>query len=355
MRSPDSFGLPHLTVRRLTRALTGSAARGVAAFLLAVGIACTAAQAQGYRSIVVFGDSLSDTGNVADLVQASYGIRIPGPAGNYTDGRFTDGFDTAPAARQYTGVWIEQLAALLPNQPEVKASLDGGLDYAYGFALTSNDTSVLALGPSNTLAVTIDDIGLQIATYLAGHPRVDRSTLYVVWGGANDVLQATTPQAVIDAAARQTENIQRLVRAGATRILIVNLPPLGLTPRLNGSPVTAIPATEASILFNSTLAAGVDFLSFFDSEQRLRLYQLDVFTVLSKVVAAPGSYGFLDATHKSRGLLPVNPDNFLFWDDLHPTTHGHNVLALEALKLVSPSQCESRALLGQQPSCASVP
>jgi hypothetical protein len=62
------------------------------------------AHAQGYTSIVIFGDSLSDTGNVAHLTEAKYGVRIPGPAADYTDGRFTDGDDTVPSAQKYFGV-----------------------------------------------------------------------------------------------------------------------------------------------------------------------------------------------------------------------------------------------------------
>src|ERR1700758_2908147 len=77
------------------------------------------ANAKDYTRIVVFGDSLSDTGNVAHLSEAKYGVRIPGPIADYTDGRFTDGFDTVPAAQKYFGVWIEQLAASMPSHPEV--------------------------------------------------------------------------------------------------------------------------------------------------------------------------------------------------------------------------------------------
>ena len=105
------------------------------------------AYAQDYTSIVVFGDSLSDTGNVADLTQAKYGFRLPSPAFDYTDGRFTDGADTEPAARNFFGVWIEQLAATLPSKPVIKASLDGGTDYAYGFATTGGGTGRLHLRP----------------------------------------------------------------------------------------------------------------------------------------------------------------------------------------------------------------
>jgi len=88
------------------------------------------ASAQQFTKIVVFGDSLSDTGNVAHLTEMKYGVRVPRPVADYTDGRFTDGTDTVPAAHNYFGVWIEQLAASLPAKPVIKDSLDGGTNYA---------------------------------------------------------------------------------------------------------------------------------------------------------------------------------------------------------------------------------
>src|ERR1700734_517038 len=130
------------------------------------------AHAQDYTSIVVFGDSLSDTGNDAYLSQAKYGIRIPGPIADYTDGRFTDGITTSPASTKYSGVWIEQLAAMLPSKPLILDSLNDGTNYAYGFAFTGQGTSNLVLTTSPiTLSITIDNIGLQISNYLATHPK----------------------------------------------------------------------------------------------------------------------------------------------------------------------------------------
>ena len=70
---------------------------------LLISFTAVLAHAQDYTSIVVFGDSLSDTGNFADLTQAKYKVRIPGPDADYTDGRFTDGDDTLPAAQKYFG------------------------------------------------------------------------------------------------------------------------------------------------------------------------------------------------------------------------------------------------------------
>jgi phospholipase/lecithinase/hemolysin len=37
--------------------------------------------------------------------------------------------------------------------------------------------------------------------------------------------------------------------------------------------------------------------------------------------------------------MPVDPDNYLFWDDLHPTTHGHHILAVTAASILARSNC----------------
>jgi phospholipase/lecithinase/hemolysin len=287
-----------------------------------------------YKTVVIFGDSLSDTGNVAHLTEAKYGFRVPGTAADYTDGRFTDGGDTLPAAHKYFEVWVETLASWFPSKPVIKDSLDGGTDYAYGFAKTGSGTGVFTFGPSDELSVNVDNIGEQITTYLGTHPKIDDKTLFVVWGGANDVLEATSDDDVINAGFNQTWNIQRLIDAGATQFIVPNLPPLGLVPRLNGSPTTSIPATEASALYNEVLADGLDLLRESNSSKHVSLAALDVFTLFDEIVAAPSKYSFADVTASSQGTA-VDPDTYLFWDGLHPTTHGHNILAATADKVLA--------------------
>ena len=297
------------------------------------------AHAQDYTSIVIFGDSLSDTGNVAHLTQDKYGVRIPGPFADYTDGRFTDGDDTLPAAQKYFGVWIEQLAATLPSKPIITNSLDGGTNYAYGFALTGSGTALLTLTP--TLSVTVNNMGQQITDYLATSPVISNRTLFVVWGGANDLLNATSLDDVIKASIEETKDIQRLVDAGATQFIVPNLPPLGLVPRLNGSPTTSIPATTASIVYNEFLEAGLTLLTDFSFGKRLRFHQLDVFSLFSKIVASPSSYSLANVTASSQGAYTIDPDTYLFWDDLHPTTKGHEILALTAAGLLTRTHGDS--------------
>lgn len=291
-----------------------------------------------YTSIVVFGDSLSDTGNVAHLTQAKYGVRLPGPAFDYTDGRFTDGADTEPTAQNSFGVWIEQYAATLPSKPEVKNSLDGGTNYVYGFAFTRRGTSAFTFGPSDELFVDVDNIGQQITTYLATHPKIDDKTLFVVWGGANDVLNATSSDDVIDSGIDQAVNIQRLIDAGATQFIIPNLPPLGLIPRLNGSTATSVPATETSVVYNDVLHKDLEVLRAFNPHRRLSLAEMDVYALFNEVVASPSLYSLVNVTASSQGE-PVDPDTYLFWDGLHPTTRGHKILAATAAKVIARSVC----------------
>ncbi len=304
-----------------------------------------AVQAQ-YTKIVVFGDSLSDTGNDAVLSYEKYLVAVPGPAADYTLGRFTDGPDTLPPAERYFGVWVEQMAEALPAHPSVVASLLGGTNYAYGYAKTGSGTSELTFGPGDALYIDVVNVGEQVNEYLAKHPKIDSHTLFVVWGGANDVLEARSVGQIFDAATDQVGNIQKLIHAGATQFLVLNLPPLGLVPRFNGSPSQANGANQATELYNATLDAGVGLLPWLNFGRHLTISKLDVYSLMKHIVAAPTNYGLLNVTDSSQGLLvdargmPVDPDNYLFWDDLHPTTHGHNLLAITALETIEPHGCD---------------
>lgn len=313
-------------------------------------LAAMAAQAQQYTKVVVFGDSLSDTGN--DFVLFSeIGFPFPAPyvlpppyptyALNYTFAHFTDGADTTPRAMNYFGVWIEQMAAALPARPAVIASLWGGTNYAYGYSNTFDGQTEFNI-PGSPYTVYVDNVGQQIDDYLATHPKIDNHTLFVVWGGANNLIDAVgasdAPAQIVDGAIAQVGNIQRLIHAGATQFLVPNLPDLGSVPRFNSSPADSAAFNDASLLYNTTLDAGVSLLPIFNFTRHLTIHKLDVYSLVRGIIASPGSYGLLNATDSSQGL-PVNPDTYLFWDDLHPTTRGHNLLGQAALRVIEPKGC----------------
>src|SRR5689334_14901462 len=94
-----------------------------------------------FSKIIVFGDSLSDVGDLRRKMESTYAISYPGGDFNYSDGRFTNSSDTDPASKRYVGVWHEQLARTFLGLPAATPSLNGGLDYAYGGATTKDGTT----------------------------------------------------------------------------------------------------------------------------------------------------------------------------------------------------------------------
>ena len=317
-----------------------------------VAFAAATAHAQAYTSIVIFGDSLSDTGNVSHLSTAAYGeaVAFPGPSFNYTLGSFTDGADTGPAARLYQGVWIKQFADSLPAQPKVIDSLDGGTNYAYANATTANGTNTLPYGANLVYQVSVDNMGKQVADYLATGPTITPATLFVVWGGTNDVLNGSTDAQDTAAASQEIALIQTLIGAGATDFLIPNVIPLGATPEFNNGANVA-GETAAAAAFNQALAAGLGDLPAANPGVALHLFPLDTFTLYNNWIASPAAYNLVNVTASAMGLSSVDPDSYLFWDYLHPTTGGHHLLALAAASLLSPSNTTT-ALASSEPSAS---
>src|SRR5664279_4243755 len=82
-------------------------------FLCGAGLSAFAQQpAPAFSQIIVFGDSLSDTGNVRDLTHSETGgtVDYPSHTFNYSNGRFTNDNATDPSSTTFVGVWHEQLA-----------------------------------------------------------------------------------------------------------------------------------------------------------------------------------------------------------------------------------------------------
>ena len=243
--------------------------------------------APAFDRLVVFGDSLSDNGN----------------AGRYSNGP----------------VWVEQLAARFAV--ELKPSRDGGFNFAVGGARLDPRA-----GPHSLRA--------QADAFLA-MPQPDGRTLYVVYGGGNDLLAAVghpDAPALADAAAASLRSILAdLVSRGATDLLVPNLPDVGITPavRARGSRAVADAATLTD-RFNAALDR---VLAEFVADPKLRLRRLDVWSMAERVRKDPGGSGFVDIATPCSGLRRC--EGYLFWDDVHPTAQAHGRLADAAFAAVS--------------------
>lgn len=272
------------------------------------------AWAMPYSSLYVFGDSLSDAGNSPSAVSSIYkllgGNCDPGhPCPPYVDGHFTNGQTAA-----------EYLAS---------AILPGGATPAnfFSFAISGSTTGIGNYGDGGT-ATSAGGFGLpgmaqQLGAYsLASGGFADPTALYFVWGGANDFLTADSP---VTAAQNVAQYVAMLAAMGAHDILVPNLPDLSLTP-FGQLPGLQTVAQAFSTLFNSTLAS---LLTGLDASSPARIIQFDTFAFLNEVVAHPGAFGFANATDGCllSGPACSDPGAFVFWDDFHPTTAAHAVIA----------------------------
>ena len=285
--------------------------------------------APAFSKIVLFGDSLSDTGNVRARTSSKTGGTVQYPSGtfNYSDGRWTNSSDTDPGSATYVGVWHEQLARTFLKIPVATYSLGGGTNCAFGGATTNNgthDETVVSTPLFGDVTITIDDMGKQMDDYLASHA-IDPNALYVVWGGGNDLFNNDSPANVTATASRATALMTRLANVGAKYIMVPNVPPLGIIPKYAGDPAKQTSLSRAAADYRSQLSADLTAALSNLGSQGITptLYPVDVWTNTIRVVTYPSRYGFLNISSAVQGKSGANPDQYLFWDDKHPTTAGH--------------------------------
>jgi phospholipase/lecithinase/hemolysin len=315
-----------------------------------IGLSASAQQPPpAFTRVVVFGDSLSDTGNVRQRTNDRTGgiVDYPSHTFNYSNGRFTNDDQTNPSSSTYAGVWHEQLASTFLSIPPATFSLGGGLDFAFGGATTNNGThdEVAISTPFGDVTITIDDMGKQMDDYLAAHA-IDPTALYVVWGGGNDLRNDHSAGNVSATAARATALAGRLAIAGAQYIMVPNVPPLGDIPKYSGDPTTINAFNAASLTYRQVLNTDLDGLVASLAGQGLMptIYRLDIWTAALRFFSNGPRYGFTNVSGSAQGNS-VNPDHYLFWDDVHPTTAGHYQLAKAAFDTVTvPPAPVSKAL-----------
>lgn len=317
--------------------------RGIYAATFAVSVAASLALASStvmagpYSSMIVFGDSLSDSGNNAIVVDsgalAAFGI--PAGARTLTPISSPAFIPSAPyASNRYSNgpVWVETVAGVLgvPLAP----SLAGGTNWAFGGATTGPASASLTNPFPASLAT-------QTNFYLGSTGGVaSASALYVIAGGGNDaravLTGSITPANAITAYVTNTITIlSQLYSAGARTFLLVNTPDVGKTPALQladlFSPGAAAGASGLVGLMNANLNGALGLLP---ADLRNRIRYLDADALIDNVFASPGAFGIADATSACAFACPAGASNTFFWDGIHPTAAGHLVIANAALRLV---------------------
>lgn len=239
--------------------------------------------ASQFSNIYVFGDSISDIGNMG--IFTNHG----GP--NYTQ----------DLAAKY-GITL-------------RPSSEGGTNFADGGAMTGG------INPLHPLSVPIID---QVNEFVSQGP-ADSNALYIIQGGGNDflVLIATggafgnTPP---EASANLTAGVTALHSDGARYILSTTIPDIGRFPAVP-VPARAV-ATALSLEFNKDFIADISHLNF-------DVIIVDSFGWFNSIMDNPTRYGFLpdapttpcpDDTGECAGYIFIS-------DGEHITTETNQTLA----------------------------
>ena len=276
---------------------------------LVAALAAGAARAQTYDRVVAFGDSLTDSGN---LFRATGGTQPPSPP--YFQGRFSNG-----------PTYLE----LLGFQPlQLFGAINGSVNNAFGGARTDLQSNPPSLQ-------------VQLNAYLAAGGKFGPNDLAVVYGGANNILQAVPAAAVnpnptgflggvSTAAANDILGmVTRIAGAGAGTIAVPNLPGFGDLPPFRNGPASGLAEFFGSGAFNARLAAGLPGIATANPNSNIIL--VDVERAVGQIRAQPAAFGFTNVTtpclNSQTGAVCSTPDTFFYWDDIHPTAQLHRTFA----------------------------
>jgi phospholipase/lecithinase/hemolysin len=265
------------------------------------------------NGLLIFGDSLSDTGTGYALSE-SLGLPPIPPASFYYQGRYSNG----PNWADYT---VQALAIPMQN-------------FAVGGAQTGSENVLQNFG------YKMGGLFQQIERYEAKYSSIPSATTVVVEIGANNffslLLTPVKPsreevKAKIEQAMKDLQQaLTHIQRLGAKKIIVWNLPDLGKMAEFrSGSPLSQIAPlmTEASVGFNTALLNLVKEKNKASCGAHILYY--DLFTFYNKIFHQAESSG-VDVRAYALYAIFCNPpiikptevsiSNILFYDQMHPTT-----------------------------------
>lgn len=292
----------------------------------------------GHKSrpeVFVFGDSLSDPGNffvyTGMISVAPYDV-IPAAPYDIRGRQFSNG----PTWAQGFAVRMGSITSALPAFSSPKHFNN----FAFGGARAR------AGGP-------VPGASEQVGMFLQAHSNHAPATaIYVVQFGGNDVRDAletaavdpgAVPRIIGDAIVATSGSIQALAQAGARRFLVANVPDLSHAPAIRMlGPAAETGARNIASLYNGYLEGTLQQLEIALGPLGVTIDRLDMFAFINDVVAQPESFGLSNVTDPCLSFFvlidPVcnHPDEYLFWDGIHPTRAAHRQLSRYAARTVRP-------------------
>jgi phospholipase/lecithinase/hemolysin len=325
-----------------------SLSRTLTALSLGVTMAALAAPALSQPArpdrVVVFGTSLSDSGNafawLGEPENRHCGVRKNVPPYDELDDLLVPDGPYATGGHHVTNgaTWVEGMARGLGRAGNTRPALASESAQASNYA-----TSGARATGGFPCRFNLPE---QVTAYLSDFGTTSAEALVVIEIGGNDVRDAFVvaagggnPAPVIgNALGSFAGSIVQLYGTGARRFLVTNVPDIGKTPALRAlGPVAAFVGGQLATGYNAELTGAVGQLSALPD---IDIRVLDLHATLNQVIADPGTYGFANATDacvtpNQPPFRCKKPDTYVFWDGIHPTAAMHALIAQQALATVT--------------------
>lgn len=295
------------------------------------------------------------------------------PGKPYWNSRFSNGH-----------VWNEYLAQMWSIQKSdddvyINKAFGGGWATTYDYQLTVWNLIRHPIGTIKTLIVgklIPPSLGLSVQSYLLEHQNLNNETVYFVFSGSNDYLNVllfednynTTIMSnyVDNVIAGLSSAVLKLEQAGARRFVIMGLPHLGEMPRFVRTMDRKV-LNAAIVQHNKRLEAHID--EWKKQYPTADFMFVDIQQYMEKTLSNPEQYGFSNIsdacidvkfpmfsafahspfvgnyvlqyaqvlqyrdqqfiTGERNYNICDTPEDYFFWDEIHPTTRAHSYLAVE--------------------------
>jgi phospholipase/lecithinase/hemolysin len=153
------------------------------------------------------------------------------------------------------------------------------------------------------------------------------------------------PLAIIASGVATTgTDIGTLYGAGARKFLIWNVADIGLTPSVRAldtqfpGPGIAATAGVLTQAYNAELAGLLATLP--QTLPGIEIVPFDLYEEVNLIFATPASFGLTDVDHAciTPDIPPFickSPDDYFFWDGVHPTKTVHAIIAEDVARLLA--------------------
>lgn len=281
-------------------------------------------------------------------------------------------------------VWSEYLTDMMAIQKSDQGAYSnrafgGGWAATYDYQLTVWNLIRHPLDTIKTLIVgklIPPSIGISVQAYLLEQRELNQESIFFMFAGSNDYVNALLFDDKRDPAIMSSyiDNVvegigaavRKLADAGGKRFVIMGIPHIGDTPRFANSMDRDL-LNETVNQHNTRLSVRVNELKQMYPDVDFMF--IDIQEYLSRALNNPDRYGFnniqdacIDVKFPMFGALAhspfarnyvlqyahvlqyedkrladgennfnmcSNPDEYLFWDEIHPSTRAHNFIAYE--------------------------